>query len=218
MRSSVNPSRRGTAALATLASSQWISTRSTPSRAKAARRQGRRPRRHEPAPAGIRASPVADLQAVLTDAAVQAGAANHGAVGVVDRDVPEVVAGVPLGDRALQELARLLSRLVGPWHPRPQVVAAQLDRLVDRVEVVDADGAAAGRRPSAARSPPAAHRARPHRDSSGPCSSTPNRPSGSRAGRRTTGRACCASRSRGTHGGPRRPLRTPASRAGRRRW
>src|SRR5204863_10149081 len=86
----------------------------------------------------VRADPVADLQAVRPDPRVQAAPAQHALLGGIEDRVDRVRAEVELAAELAQELDFLgegLRLVAGPRHPRPQVLEARVDRLLEQRRV-----------------------------------------------------------------------------------
>ena len=167
--SSTKPSLRGTPWLASLRGSIRISIRSAsqtskPTRVSAAARLG-----DDALPRRARADPVADLEPARPDPRMQPGAAED--LGLVGAEDParEVVARVEVGAELLDQLDLLLERLrllVRPRHPRPQVLEARVDRLLQQRRVarlVAADDESLRLDPVRSGRPLPAHATRPTR-------------------------------------------------------
>src|SRR5581483_11591295 len=85
-------------------------------------------------PLRARADEVADLEPARPDARMETRAAEH--LGLVrgEDSHDEVVAGVELGAERLEQVGLLLERLrlrLDPRHPRPEMVEARVDRVLD---------------------------------------------------------------------------------------
>ena len=139
IRSRRKPSRCGTAALRSFASSQWITTCSTPnSKATSVSRRAAAVTTPRPVADDRNQYPISRLRS--SSAFVEPGAAEDLlGVGLVPGDGHQVVEArsrFPLGDGARQELRRLLAGLVRPRHERAEVIAVLLDHAVECVDVV----------------------------------------------------------------------------------